>query len=68
VALDGPYRIWPRQSWRIRLAKVKISFGEPLYASEVAAGEADQEIVYEKMISAVKARIQFMLDQMRTAE
>jgi long-chain acyl-CoA synthetase len=68
VALDGPYRIWPRQSWRIRLAKVKISFGEPLYASEVAAGEADQEIVYEKMISAVKERIRLMLDQMRTAE
>jgi long-chain acyl-CoA synthetase len=68
VALDGPYRIWPRQSWRIRLAKVKISFGEPLYASEVAADEADQEIVYEKMISAVKQRIQSMLNQIRTAE
>ena len=26
VAIDGPYRIWPRESRRIRLAKVKISF------------------------------------------
>src|SRR6185295_18050325 len=30
VALDGTYRIWPRRSSRIRLAKVKISFGEPI--------------------------------------
>ncbi|MFZ0063399.1 MAG: 1-acyl-sn-glycerol-3-phosphate acyltransferase, partial [Pyrinomonadaceae bacterium] len=68
VALDGAYRIWPRKSWRIRLAKVKISFGAPVHASELAAGETDQEIVYEKVISVVKERIQLMLDQMRSAQ
>ena len=30
VALDGTYRIWPRKSWRFRLAKVRITFGEPI--------------------------------------
>ena len=49
VALDGTYRIWPRESWRIRLAKVKISFGEPVDVEGVAADEVDHEIVYESV-------------------
>ncbi len=35
VALDGLYKVWPRRSNRIRLAKVKVRFGEPFYPSEV---------------------------------
>ena len=35
VALDGLYRVWPRRSWRIRLAKVKILSGEPFYAKDI---------------------------------
>jgi long-chain acyl-CoA synthetase len=65
VALDGTYRIWPRKSWRIRLAKVKISFGEPIDARKVAPDETDEEIVYEKVTAAVKERVQKMLDVMR---
>ncbi|HET6668731.1 MAG TPA: lysophospholipid acyltransferase family protein, partial [Pyrinomonadaceae bacterium] len=68
VALDGAYRIWPRESGRIRFAKVKISFGESLHASEISAGETDHEIVYEKMTSVLKQRIQLMLDEMRKAK
>ena len=62
VALDGTYRIWPHKSWRLHLAKVKISFGEPIDAKEVAADEKNDESVYEKVTAAVKERIQQMLD------
>lgn len=65
VALDGAYAIWPRKSWRFRLAKVKISFGEPIYADKLATDEADQEIAYENVTSVLKQRIQQMLDEMR---
>ncbi len=33
VALDGTYKVLPRDSSRIRLAKVKIRFGSPIYPS-----------------------------------
>ena len=62
VAIDGPYRIWPRKSWRIRLAKVKISFGEPIDQPAVAA---DRDAAYEKTIATTKEHIQRMLDLMR---
>lgn len=65
VALDGPYRIWPRKSWRFRLAKVTIAFGEPIDVSLLAATETDEEVVYEKLTAVLKERIQHMLDAMR---
>ena len=63
VALDGVYRIWPRKSWRFRLAKVKIRFGEPINVQSVVSG--DKELAYEKVTAALKQRIQQMLDEMR---
>ncbi len=65
VALDGAYRIWPRKSWRVRLAKVKISFGEPIDARTIASNETDEEVVYEKVTAMLKQRIQQMLEEMR---
>jgi len=65
VALDGPDRIWPRQSRRLRLAKVKISFGEPIDARTIAPDETDEEVVYERVTAVLKQRIQQMLDEMR---
>lgn len=65
VAIDGAFRIWPRKSWRIRFAKVKLRFGEPIHPREVAADETDQEIFYEKVSAVLKARIQEMLNDMR---
>ena len=38
VAICGTYEAWPRDRKRIRFHKVKVIFGEPLWAS--AAGEA----------------------------
>ncbi|HCX31319.1 MAG TPA: hypothetical protein DHU55_16355 [Blastocatellia bacterium] len=65
VALDGAHLIWPRKSRRFRLAKVKVSFGEPIDTRQVAPEETNQELVYEKVIALVKERIQQMLDEMR---
>jgi long-chain acyl-CoA synthetase len=65
VAIDGTYRIWPRNAQRFRLAKVKISFGGPIDAGSEAKGETDEEIVYKKVTVLIKDRIQRMLDEMR---
>jgi long-chain acyl-CoA synthetase len=65
VALDGPCRIWPRKSWRFRLAKVTITFGEPIDASLLTTAVSDDEIVYEKVTAILKQRIQQMLDAAR---
>ena len=65
VALDGAYRIWPRKSWRFRLAKVQIRFGEPIDVQSMVSGETDKEPAYEKVTAALKQRIQQMLDEMR---
>src|SRR5439155_6677725 len=35
VALDGLYKVWPRSSWRIRLAKVNVTIGKPFYATNI---------------------------------
>lgn len=41
VAIDGLYKVWPRHSWRIRPAKVRITIGKPFYAKEVLNRGAD---------------------------
>ena len=61
VALDGTYRIWPRKSWRFRLAKVKITFGEPIDVHRLISGEMDEDAVYQKVTSELKRRIQHIL-------
>jgi long-chain acyl-CoA synthetase len=68
VALDGPDRIWPRKSWRIRFAKVKITFGAPIDARKIALSENDEEVAYEKVTALLKLRVQQMLDEMRRDE
>jgi long-chain acyl-CoA synthetase len=65
VALDGAYGIWPRRSWRFRLAKVKIKFGEPIYARDVVPDEKDMDIAYEKVTEVLRERILDMLSEMR---
>jgi long-chain acyl-CoA synthetase len=66
VALDGVYKVWPRNSRRIRLAKVKIRFGEPVRPREVG-NAVDEETIHEKITAVLKDRIQTMLDEMRLA-
>ena len=70
VALDGLYKVWPRRSWRIRLAKVKVSIGEPFYAKDIIAKLPNQdsersELRYEAVIDQLKQRIETMISEMR---
>lgn len=62
VAIDGAFRIWPRKSWRFRLAKVKISFGEVIGPQDLSIGDTDREMVYAKLTTLLKQRIQQKLD------
>jgi long-chain acyl-CoA synthetase len=63
VAIDGMYRIWPRGSARVHPAKVKVRFGEPIYAE--AAPGVEREASYQEITARLKERIQRMLDEMR---
>jgi 1-acyl-sn-glycerol-3-phosphate acyltransferase len=65
VAIDGTYRVWPRDSWRIRPAKVRISFGEPFTPRSAIPEGVSGEAAYEAVTDELKKRIQRMLDEMR---
>ena len=58
-------RVEKRKSWRFRLAKVRIRFGEPIDVESLVSGETDRELAYEKVTAELKQRIQQMLDEMR---
>ncbi len=63
VALDGTYKVWGRDSNKIRPAKVKIHFGKPLDLKEFA--HLESEAKYEAITAFLKSTIQTMLDEMR---
>lgn len=65
VALDGTYRIWPRGSSRIRLAKVKICFGQPIEVCKVTAEDAGDDEKYELVTNLIKESISQMLGEIR---
>jgi 1-acyl-sn-glycerol-3-phosphate acyltransferase len=65
VAIDGTYRVWPRDSWRIRPAKVRISFGEPFTPRSAIPAGMSGEAAYEAVTDELKRRIQRMLDERR---
>jgi long-chain acyl-CoA synthetase len=66
VAVDGTYLVWPRNSWRFHFAKIRIMFGEPIDAQQIAAG-LTAEAAYEKLTEVLTQRIQEMLNEMRGA-
>lgn len=68
VAIDGTYRVWPRDSRRLHLGKVKIQFGAPINARTIVPVEIEEEARYEAVTAALKARIQQMLEEMRNAK
>ncbi len=65
VAIDGTRRVWPRDSWRIRPAKVRINFGEPFTPRSAIPEGVSGEAAYEAVTDELKERIQRMLDEMR---
>jgi len=73
VALDGLYRVWPRRSWRIRLAKVTMSIGKPFYAKDIIAKLPNEmsersELRYEAVIDHLKQQIVAMISEMRKSQ
>ncbi|MBI4467900.1 MAG: AMP-binding protein [Acidobacteria bacterium] len=64
VALDGLYRVWPRGSRRMRLAKVRIHFGGPVRMQAEADAGALAETRYAFLAALVQERVQEMLDEM----
>ena len=68
VALDGLHKVWPRRSWRIRPAKVKVRIGEPFYAKDVLSdrpGDLSDEERYAIVTDHLKQTIADMIAEMR---
>lgn len=65
VALDGTYRIWPRNSLRLGRAKLRISFGEPIETSHLKSSGMSNEHEYEALTAVLRERILNMLNEMR---
>ena len=67
VALDGLQNVWPRNSWRIRFAKVKIKIGKPFYANDVADINAagSRDAVYDKITEHLRSEIETMINDLR---
>ncbi len=71
VAIDGIYKVWGRQSWIIKPAKVKVRYGKPFYAKDIlpetppSAESKNDDWKYEFVTAHLKSEIQKMIDQMR---
>ena len=70
VAMDGLYKVWPRASWRIRPAKVKIMIGKPFFARDVIPTPAPEALAhndaeYAAVTEHLKNVIADMIDEMR---
>lgn len=65
VAIDGLYKVWPRKSWRIRPAKVKVMIAEPFYAKEIVAHNATADEQYFMATSHLKQTIADLIEKMR---
>ncbi|MGB7068256.1 MAG: AMP-binding protein [Pyrinomonadaceae bacterium] len=72
VAIDGTYKVWARQSWKIRPAKVRITIGEAFYPRNVLnqiekeSGSLSDEARYASVTSHLKRIIAGMIDEMRS--
>ena len=68
VAIDGTYKVWPRNSRKIRLSKVKVSIGKPFYAREILGKSPEiTDESYEIVTEHLKTTIAAMIEEMRKA-
>lgn len=68
VALDGLHKVWARRSLKIRPAKVKIRFGDPIYPAALLRpgdGSISPEKRYEIVIDRLKDTIADMIRESR---
>jgi hypothetical protein len=59
--------VWPRNSWRIRFAKVKIKIGKAFYAADIV-GEKHGEYTdadYAKVTDHLERTIAEMIEELR---
>ena len=66
--MDGLHKVWPRKSFRIRPAKVKITIGKAFYAKDIIAASepSNNEQAYENVTAHLKQTIARMIDDMRS--
>src|ERR1043166_9050627 len=64
VALDGTYRIWPRNSLRLGMAKLRISIGEPMEVGHLTSDTMSDEAKYARVTEVLRERIGGMLNEM----
>ena len=72
IAVDGLQNVWPRNSWRIRPAKVKMTIGEPMYPRDILgsqheASEPFNDADYTLITETLKTKIAVMIDEMRNS-
>jgi long-chain acyl-CoA synthetase len=65
VALDGLHKVWARNTKKIRFAKVKLKFGQPIYPNDLIDRENTDEENYQIVTSKLKTDIQTMINDMR---
>ena len=65
VAIDGLFKVWPRNTMRIRPAKVKIRFGAPMKLGQNADGTVRPDDFYEAATARLKEAIAEMVDDLR---
>lgn len=65
VAIEGLQNVWARNSMRIRPAKVRIRFGEPIRPREIVAESMSPDQKYTVVINELRRRIELMLNEMR---
>jgi len=65
VAMDGLFKVWPRDSNRIRPGKVRITFCAPIQSDRTVD---ESGIDFSKLTSDMKSRIQGELDRMRSTD
>lgn len=64
VALDGVHKVWPRKSWRIRLARVRICFGDVINPAQVVTA-SDRDDRYQSLTDKLSENIGAQLVEMR---
>jgi long-chain acyl-CoA synthetase len=65
VALDGLYKVWARNSSKIRFSKVKVHFGEPFYPGEIITPEMSDEEKYAVVSRHLMETIRKEIEEMR---
>lgn len=65
VAIDGLFKVWARNTMRIRPGKVKIRFGEPINFPAPDANVQNSDESYEKATAQLKSTIEKMIDELR---